>query len=386
MLISRIRLKNWRNFRDLDVPLREVSYLLGPNASGKSNFLDVFRFLRDVGRPGGGGLQAAIEKRDGISKLRCLHARRDPEVVVDVELSETADGPVQWRYVLGFKSEGKGAQRVLVSREEVWRGEDKLLSRPGHGDHGDSDLLTQTHLEQIQANKDFRDLATFFSNTTYQHLVPQLLKYSEKIGGRQLADDPYGQGFLERVAKATDKTRKGRLDKISMALSKAVPQFELLRFVQDPISGRPHLEALYHHHRPHAGWQSEEHFSDGTLRLIGLLWSLLDGNSMLLLEEPELSLNDAIVREIPLLIDQLQRTRKVKRQIVVSTHSEVLLSNPGIDGRGVVILEPSAEGTSARTLREEESKALDDGLSIAEVVLPKTRPEKATELGQLKLW
>jgi len=41
VLISRIRLKNWRNFRELDVPLRDVSYLLGPNASGKSNFLDL---------------------------------------------------------------------------------------------------------------------------------------------------------------------------------------------------------------------------------------------------------------------------------------------------------------------------------------------------------
>src|SRR5664279_899192 len=60
VLISRIRLKNWRNFRELDVPLRDVSYLLGPNASGKSNLLDVFRFLRDVSKPRGGGLQTCL--------------------------------------------------------------------------------------------------------------------------------------------------------------------------------------------------------------------------------------------------------------------------------------------------------------------------------------
>jgi hypothetical protein len=71
---------------------------------------------------------------------------------------------------------------------------------------------------------------------------------------------------------------------------------------------------------------------------------------------------------------------------LVSTHSEVLLSNPGIDGRGVVVLETSPEGTQARTLREDEAMAINDGLSIAEVVLPKTRPAKAAELGQLKLW
>lgn len=385
MLVSRLRLKNWRNFRELEVPLREVSYVLGPNASGKSNLFDVFRFLRDVSKPRGGGLQTAISDRGGISKLRCLHARAHPEVVVDVELSETADGPMQWRYRLGFKSEGKGLQRVLVSQEEVWRGGEQLLRRPEGTDQVDLAQLTQTHLEQIQANKTFRDLATFFADTTYLHLVPQLLKYSEKIGGRQLADDPFGQGFLNRLAKTPEKTRRARLNKINLALSKAVPQFQELKFEKDEL-GHPHLEALYHHHRPNAGWQSEEHFSDGTLRLIGLLWSLLDGNSMLLLEEPELSLNDAIVREIPRLVDRLQRNRKVRRQILVSTHSEVLLSNLGIDGRGVVLLEPSAEGTQARTLDEREAGALGDGFSVAEVVLPKTRPERADELGQLKLW
>jgi predicted ATPase len=385
VLVSRLRLKNWRNFRNLEVPLHEVSYVLGPNASGKSNLLDVFRFLRDVSKPRGGGLQTAISDRGGISKLRCLHARAHPEVVVDVELSETADGPMQWRYLLGFKSEGKGLQRVLVSREEVWKGDKRLLERPGPGEEQDLALLTQTHLEQIQANKEFRELATFFADTTYLHLVPQLLKYSEKIGGRQLADDPFGQGFLDRLAKTPEKTRTARLNKINLALSKAVPHFQELKFEKDEL-GHPHLEALYQHHRPNAGWQSEEHFSDGTLRLIGLLWSLLDGNSMLLLEEPELSLNDAIVLEIPQIVERLQRGRKVRRQILVSTHSNVLLSNQGIDGRGVVLLVPSPEGTQARTLNKEEEGALVDGLSIAEVVLPKTRPDKASELGQLKLW
>jgi predicted ATPase len=385
VLISRIRLKNWRNFTHLDVPLRDVTYLLGPNASGKSNLLDVFRFLRDVSKPRGGGLQTAIGDRGGISKLRCLHARAHPEVEVDVDLAEVPDGPVEWKYILAFRSEGKGAQRILVSREEVWKGATELLHRPDQDELRDPALLTQTHLEQIQANKAFRALAGFFTETTYLHLVPQLLKFSEKIGGRHLADDPFGQGFLDRIAETPDKTRAARLRKINQALSKAVPQFEELKYKPD-VLGHPHLEALYHHHRPRAGWQSEEHFSDGTLRMIGLLWSLLDGNSTLLLEEPELSLNDAIIKEIPLLIDKLQRGRKKRRQILISTHSQVMLDNPGIDGRAIVLLESTAEGTKGRTLRNDEVDALDAGLTVAEVVLPKTHPPKATELGQLKLW
>jgi len=380
MQVTKVKLKNWRNFRNFEAPFRDVSYILGPNASGKSNLLDVFRFLRDVSKPAGGGLQSAVIARGGISKLRCLHARRDPEVCIDVELSDSPDDEIpNWRYVLGFKPEGKGAQRILVSKEEVWHEGKQLFSRPDKSDDKDSVLLTQTRLEQIAANAEFRELADFFGSITYLHLVPQLLKFADQLGGRPLENDPFGQSFLERIAKTTERVRNTRLKKISEALTLAVPQFRELRFVKDD-SGHPHLEALYSHHRPNAGWQSEEHFSDGTLRLLGLLWALLDGSSMLLLEEPEISLNDAVVKEIPLIIQRLQKNRKPKRQVVISTHSEALLSNPGIDGRGIILLEATADGSTGRTLQKEEASALEAGLSVAEVVLPKTRPSSVNQL------
>ncbi|WP_320730315.1 AAA family ATPase [Enterobacter sichuanensis] len=384
MYITRLKLKNWRNFRDFDAPLHECTYLIGPNASGKSNLFDVFRFLRDVCKPQGGGLQKAISDRGGIPKLRCLHARRPPEVRIEVHLSDNADDQEpKWKYILSFMPEGKGAQRTLIKSEEIWQRGKLLIQRPTKEDEKDKIRLTQTLLEQIQLNADFREIPEFFSETTYLHLVPQLLKYGDIIGGRLLDDDPFGQGFLERLAKTPTRVRDSRLRKIEMALTLAVPQFKQLRFVKDDVTGRPHLEALYTHHRPNAGWQREEHFSDGTLRLLGLFWSLLDGNSLLLLEEPELSLNDAIVKEIPVILQKIQKDKKRKRQLIISTHSEILLSNLGIDARGILVLEPGVEGTKVRQINNEEKNAIECGLSIAEVVLPKTRPEKAEQLG---LW
>ncbi|MDQ6704220.1 MAG: AAA family ATPase [Pseudomonadota bacterium] len=382
MFVARLVLKNWRNFRDVNVRLRENTYLLGANASGKSNLLDVFRFLRDVSKSQGGGLQKAITDRGGISKLRCLHARSDPEVRIEVELAEGSD--TSWRYVLGFKQESRGARRILVSAEEVWlNGSECLLKRPLEADKKDVTRLTQTHLEQIQTNEKFRDIAEFFGDTTYLHLVPQLLKFGDRIGGQRLEDDPFGQGFLERVARATVKSRESRLLKIGKALKLAVPQFEQLDFEKDEVTGRPHLKARYAHHRPHAGWQREDQFSDGTLRLLGLLWSLLESNSLLLLEEPELSLNDAIVKQIPLMLQRVQREIKRKRQVIITTHSEALLSNPGIDARGVLVIEPGQNGSTVRELKDDEVGAIKDGLSVAETVLPSTRPKSAEQLG---LW
>lgn len=388
MYITYLKLKNWRNFREAEARFAHHSYIIGPNASGKSNLLDVFRFLRDVCKPAGGGLQKAVEDRGGISKLRCLHARRDPEVRIEVHFSDRMDATSpSWRYVLGFKPEGTGAHRLLVSTEEVWQGERNILSRPDEDDKKDGQLLTETHLEQTRANGRFRAITDYFSGVTYLHLIPQLLKFGDKIGGNRLEDDPFGQGFLERIAKCPERTRDKRLAKISKALSAAVPQFRELRFKPDAVTGRPHLEALYEHHyehyRPHAGWQREDHFSDGTLRLLGILWSLLEGNSLLLLEEPELSLHQAVVEQIPLLIHGIQRGTKIRRQIMISTHSQVMLGNEGIDAHGVVVLEPGQEGTQVRPVNEAEQQGLDAGLSVADVVLPQTRPQGAE---QLSLW
>lgn len=383
MVIKHLELKNWRNFRQAEMDLARVSYIIGPNASGKSNLLDVFRFLRDICKADGGGLQKAVKDRGGITKLRCLHHCKDSEVRIEVDLAESfeAEAP-SWKYVLGFQPEGKGAQRILVTAEEVWHEGQQVLARPKGGETEDPLLLTQTYLEQAMANRDFRELVEAFSETTYLHLVPQLLKYGEQIGGHRLEDDPFGQGFLERLSKTQKNTRDARLKRIQSALSVAVPQFKELRFVKDDM-GHPHLQALYEHHRPNAGWQSEEHFSDGTLRLLGMLWSLQDGNGLLLLEEPELSLHQAVVEQIPAMIDRVQRTRKAKRQVLISTHSQALLNNPGIDPRGVVVLEPSREGTAVRSVDEVEAQGLDAGLSVADVVLPKTRPKGIEQLG---LW
>ena len=379
MLITRIELRNWRNFAHIDVNVRETAYLIGPNASGKSNFLDALRFLRDVAKPRGGGLLAAIADRQGMSKLRSLMARSNPGVEISVELSEDVDDATPtWKYQLAFTAETAGHRRNVITKEYVWHREHgELLNRPDKNDKKDKELLTETALENIHANGTFRDIAKFFSATTYMHLVPQLLRYPELSSTIASETDPFGQRFLERMAKVKDVTRDNYLKKMEDALNLAVPQLKDLRFIRDEI-GRPHLEAKYKHWRPGGARQREDQFSDGTLRLIGLIWCLLEGHSPLLLEEPELSLNDAIVERIPILIDKLQRKRM--QQVFMTTHSYSLLANPGIDGRSVLILEPGTEGTQVRSISKEEILLLQSGLSISEVLLPKTRPESAEKI------
>ncbi|WP_105431731.1 AAA family ATPase [Neorhizobium sp. T6_25] len=386
MIITKLHLQNWRNFKSADATLRDVTYVLGINASGKSNFLDVFRFLRDVAKSTGGGLQKAVSDRGTLKKLRCLRARTNPEIGLEIEISNSADDafPI-WKYKLSFNTEGKGAHRLLIVEEVVTKydgegNEEVLIKRPDKQDRADSERLTQTALEQIQANAQFRELAEFFGATNYLHVVPQLLKFGDLIGGRKLEDDPFGQGFMERIARTSEATRKRRLARIEKVLKEVIPQVEQLDFVRDEISGTPHLEVRYIHHRPRGAIQREDQFSDGTLRLISLFWLLLDGTSLLLLEEPELSLNEEIVAQLPRLIEKVQKSTKKKRQIIVTTHSKSLLGNAGIDGRSLLILQPSNEGTAISQATDAELEAMDSGFSPAEVVLPRAQKVSGASL------
>ena len=380
MFITRLRLKNWRNFVQVDVPLRERVYLIGANASGKSNLLDALRFLRDIAKPDGGGFQKAVKDRGGVPKIRCLAARRDPKVMIEIELADSPDAPPVWRYRLEFRSEGKGLQRAMVSAEQVENFNTRFsLSRPTTDDLGDADRMTQTALQQTGGNKEFRDIADFFSSLTYLHLVPQLLKHAEQMGGYRMPSDPFGQGFLERVAATPTKTRDARLRKIEVALRACVPNMRKLSFEKDE-QGKPHLQALYEHWRPDAGFQREEQFSDGTLRLLGIMWSLLDGDSLLLLEEPELSLNEDVVRQIPGLIWKMQRKAKHRRQVLISTHSKAMLSDKGIDPREVLRLEPGANGTQVVGASDIDQQLVQAGYTVADVMLPKTSPAGIEQL------
>lgn len=380
MIISGLKLKNWRNFRSVDVQFTERVFVIGPNASGKSNLLDVFRFLRDIAKPGG-GLQRAMVQRGGLSKVRCLAARKEPDVEIEVVLSEDGFTP-SWRYSIGITQQVRGYRQPILRFEKIWKGSTLIRERPDADDEIDEERLTQTHLEQINSNADFRDVAKFFESVRYLHLVPQLLRHPEAFQGPNIPEDPYGRNFLELVIKTPEKTRRSRLKRIEAALSEAVPQLRGLTDTRDE-TGIPHLEATYEHWRPNAGRQREDQFSDGTLRLIGLFWSLLEGDAPLLLEEPELSLHSGIVAKLPALFYRVQRKRK--RQIFVSTHSGDLLSEKSISGEEVIILRPEKEGTIVERASsiDEVRSLLEAGLSVADVVLPRTTP---SNLGQLDLF
>ena len=389
MIISKIELFNWKNFHRCEVGVQERCFVVGANAAGKSNFIDALRFLRDVAKQGG-GLQTAVRVRGGITKIRCMAAREQSNVKLAIELSESDSRELCWHYELNFKHTGGGIRenQVKIVSEKVFSGREQryVLDRSAETLGEDEETLKYTYLEQPNANKDFRVIQQFLQNVEYLNVVPQMVRESASSSYSGDKEDYYGRNFLKRLALLNDNTRRSYFRKINEFLKLAVPQLEELSFVKDEI-GVPHLEARYVHWRTRGSKQQEMQFSDGTLRLIGFLFALIDSNGVLLLEEPEINLHPGIVAQFPEFIAKIQRVKKGGRQVFITTHSYDILSNEGIAPEEVLLLTNSPEGTEVEVLSnvEKAKNILAAGFSMADVVMPLTKPWSIESMSHIKL-
>ena len=333
MRITHLAASNWRNFKNVEFDVGERLFVVGPNAVGKSNLLDVFRFLADIAGQGG-GLASAIERRGGLGKVRSLFSRTNAKgrLVVDVRLQ---DGQDSWRYRLSVKGEGKGRNRPVVD---------------------------------------------YFDRVQYFHLVPQIIRDPSRA--LVANDDPFGSDFIVQMNATAPRTRDAWLRRMQEALRAAVPGFVSLTIETDP-AGRPHLIAGYKNWRSAPSKQNEADFSDGTLRLIGLLWAIIKtptSPGILLLEEPELSLNSAIVRILPSMLAQARRSSDL--QVILSTHAPEILDDEGISPSEVLVLRVTDDGSRAALLSSSQ-EAMDDlalGLTASDVVNGLIAPEDLTGL------
>ncbi len=368
-----LTLENWRNFVNVDVELERRAFLIGPNGSGKSNLLDAFRFLYDIATVGG-GFQEAVRRRGGVSGIRALSARRYSDVGISVTVGNDEEETL-WEYRVRFAQDN--VRRPFIKEETVIHNGRVLLNRPDAEDESDPQRKSQTYLEQVNVNREFRELVDFLGSVRYRHIVPQLVRDPDRSIGRE--NDPFGGDFLDQVARTQARTLHSRLRRITKALQVAVPQLQELELWRDE-RGTPHLRGRYEHWRYQGAWQNEQDLSDGTLRLLGFLWSVIEGGGPLLLEEPELSLHPEVVRHLPQLIARAQRGGG--RQIIMSTHSADLLQDRGIGMDEVLLLKPAKEGTKVHSAGSDNQirHLLEAGISMADAAIPHTRPENSEQL------
>lgn len=150
-MIRNIRVKNFKSLKDVSLPLGLRNVLVGPNMSGKSNLIDVFRFLSGMvfPKPGVHGLPNAFNALDGVPAV--LWKGGDSDLISisldgDALLDRDAEKQIRWSYEISILAD-PARQSATVQKELLAvfgpDGEYKLI------DHADGQRLLKDSHERV---------------------------------------------------------------------------------------------------------------------------------------------------------------------------------------------------------------------------------------------
>ncbi|AZP17009.1 ATPase [Streptomyces aquilus] len=116
-----LHVENFRSLREVTVPLGPLTVLVGPNATGKSNLLEVFDFLADVIRT---DLQPALDSRDGFGEIAFWGGPKPP-ATLKIGLKATWTTHANWsspdEYELTIRRRVLKSGAESLSRSETFR-------------------------------------------------------------------------------------------------------------------------------------------------------------------------------------------------------------------------------------------------------------------------
>jgi len=368
MMISRLIVKNWKNFKSVDIPLSARTFIMGPNGIGKSNLLDALRFLADIARPDG-GLSFALHARGGLEKIKFAAAKKKELVELEIHLADSLLIGTYYRYSLGITSGPSGSP--LLAYERIRKSGELIL------DVDDSDFLAQTRLETAHSGIssdliDLKEIAYFLGSISYLNFNPMLLRLQFPFPPADIPGDPFGRKILQRVAEMPEDKRENKIRVIEDTLKMAMPQMPKLRFSPGK-SARPDLEGTFDIGRPRAKFNIDQ-ISDGTLAAFAILWSFLEDGPLMLLENPEAYLNPETIHQMCYIL-YIGSALGRKKQLIMSTHSSEFLKDKitPIAIKEIILLAAGSykEGTLAVSASSVPAMVddMESGMSADEVVM-----------------
>ena len=348
--------------------LESLNVLIGPNGSGKSNLIEAFELLRALPD---GDLSAAFRNSGGARDWLWKGESASDIAQIELSIGAVFPDPVSVIYRLEFGIAGQ-MDRPFIAAEII---ENTIIEpRSGkpfsyyHNRHGKAAINIQnrdagtTSKHEIDA-KDLRDDRSILYQRRDSSLYPALTiigrlfssmqTFREWSFGRrsavrrpQPADLP-GDRLLPDASNlaviVNNLDSWGRRQEFNDLLKRFFPRFERL---STPVIGGT-VQLLLHE----TGFDKPipaARISDGTLRFIAMLAVLLSPEPppLVCIEEPELGLHpDAVA----LMGDVLEEASK-RMQLVVTTHSDALVSELTNRPSAIVACERPGAGTMLRRL------------------------------------
>ncbi|GIL05456.1 MAG: DNA recombination protein RecF [Betaproteobacteria bacterium] len=371
-MIRRVRIRGYKSLRDVAVELRPLSVLFGPNAAGKSNFLDALqllsqmvtsRTLKDAFEPPyrGTPLESFSFGAEGIAGA-LKKEKLDFEMEVDVELSPRTVERVEQQIAEMRSGNGGDGKRTGAVKEKLlrYRLRVEILPRSGILRVADESLAALREDGQVKASRNaflerqgqrlhlrlegqahptYHELGldhTLVSRPLYPPHYPHITAFRQELDDwsffyfepreRMRAVNPVKEvrhiGLMGEELAAFLNTLRAvdprQFTAIEKALRTLVPRVEGIDVAPNAI-GEVELKLQEDGISVPARLVSE-----GTLRMLGLLAvaSSKEPSTLIAFEEPE---NGIHPRRIRLLAEFLKtRAASGNTQFVVTTHSPLL--------------------------------------------------------------
>lgn len=358
--ITRVTARNFRSIARTSFDLDPFTVLVGPNASGKSNAMDILRFVRDALRF---DLEAAISMRGGIKSIRYRTRGGRPP---DMEIGVRAQGGT-FAFEYGFviaadQRKGYRVKRELLGMRQkqgipftirITEGEGELLSprepSQGLGVKFETNNLSLRFLtlpiwksSQVGEDDETINRATFWLNRGlrdmhFYHIFPKDIREPQKLSS-DLPLAEYGEN-LASVLRYMSRRYPKALERLRLALSHLVSHISDVRVSS---TGGYLVTRLQHVNGGEPKkWFDLSQESDGTLRLLGLLVALYQQPvpGVIGIEEPEFAIHPGALTALGEILEEAALTS----QILITTHSPELIDEVPVDSVRVV---DSTEGAT----------------------------------------
>lgn len=330
VFLTRVILRNYKSIGRCDVRLGPLTYLVGANGSGKSNFLDALHLVRDALS---GSLDNALNERGGLTEVRRRSSGHPTNFAIRLEFVLPSGQAGYYAFKVGaLAGRGYEVQTEKCVIEGVGKGPFFHVERGALKDSSEATFpaVTADRLALVSASgmAVFRPVFDALTGMGFYNLNPKLMRDPQKPqDGRMLK--PVGEnivsviGHLERVAPEN-------LQRIEAYLQTVVPMMHgLERKQMGPLET---LEFRQEVAGAQAPWRfPAQNMSDGTLRALGVLTALFQGNkdhnpTLVGIEEPETALHPAASAALR----EALTTASDSTQVIVTSHSPELLDDRNI--------------------------------------------------------
>ena len=352
VFITRVVLRNYKSIGYCDVRLGPLTYLVGVNGSGKSNFLDALHLVRDALN---GSLDNALNERGGLSEVRRRSSGHPTHFGIRLEFAMSSGQRGHYAFNVGaLKDRGYEVQAEECVIDAVGKGPFFKIERGGIRASSEDTFpaVTADRLALVAASglTMFRPVFDGLAAMGLYNLNPKLMRDLQKPQeGRLLR--PAGEniasviGYLERVAPEQIAIIQEYLQTVVPMVQgverKQIGPMETLEFRQDMAGAKYPWRCL------------AQNMSDGTLRALGVLVALFQGNrdyapTLVGIEEPETALHPAASAA---LREALSRASG-QTQVIVTSHSPDLLDDRQLDADSFLAVVSESGETRIASLDE----------------------------------